>query len=155
MNFEHLADNKNLIPTIAKWYYEEWGYLSKEKTLDKEIENLQAYLNKDKIPLILLAIENGELLGAAQLKYQEMSIYPEKTRWLGGVYVSKEHRGKGIAKQLILEVIVKAKKLNVNTLYLQTEDLSGGLYLQMGWVPIEQVNYRGIDVLVMEKNIQE
>lgn len=153
MKIEYLTDNKNQLPQIAKWYFEEWGYLKEGSTLDKEIENLQLYLNKDKIPLILLAIDNGLLLGVAQLKYHEMSIYPEKPHWLGGVYVSEEHRGQGIAKQIILEIILKARKFKIKSLYLQTEKLSGGLYGQMGWLPIEQVNYHGADVLVMEKHI--
>ena len=130
------------------------GYLYKDKTLAKEIEKLQSYLNKDKIPLILLAIDNDEILGVAQLKYHEMSIYPDKTHWLGGVYVSKKHRGKGIAEQIILEIIAKAKELNVRKLYFQTENLSGGLYRRMGWMPIEKVVYHGVNVLVMEKNIK-
>lgn len=155
MEFEYLADNKDLLPGVAKWYFEEWGHLNEEKTLDQEIQNLQAYLNRDQIPLILLAIDNGRLLGVAQLKFHEMSIYPEKTHWLGGVYVSKEHRGKGVAKQIIEKLIARAKYCKVKTLYLQTENLSGGLYRQMGWVPIEQVNYHGIEVLVMEKNIRD
>jgi len=154
MKIELLAENKNRLPTIAKWYFEEWGYLNKDKTLDKEIEKLQSYLNWNKIPLMLLAIDNDELLGVAQIKYHEMSIYPHKKHWLGGVYVSKKHRGKGIAKQIVLEIIVKAKKLNIRKLYLQTEILSGGLYRQIGWIPIEQVNYQSIDVLVMEKSIK-
>ena len=153
MKFEYLADNKNLIPIIANWYFEEWGYLTKGKTLDNEIENLQVYLNKDRIPFILLAIDNNELLGAAQLKYHEMSIYPDKDHWLGGVYVSKKHRGNGVARKIIQELLLIAKKMNVKTLYLQTQNLNGGLYSKMGWLPIEQVNYRNIDVLVMEKNI--
>ncbi len=153
MKFELLADNEHLIPTIAKWYFDEWGYLKKDHTLEAGIENLKAYLNKHKIPMIMLAVEGGELLGVAQLKYREMSLYPDKTHWLGGVFVAKEHRGKGIAKLIIGELIVIAKKLDVPTLYLQTENLTGGLYRQMGWMPIEQVNYRGIDVLVMEKEL--
>ena len=153
MKLELLAKNKNQLLTIAKWYIEEWGYLCKEKTLEKEIENLQEYLNEDRVPLILTAIDHGELLGAAQLKFHEMSIYPDKTHWLGGVYVSKKYRGKGIAYQLILELIEIARKLNIKTLYLQTENLDGGLYRRLGWMPLEQVNYHGIDVLVMEKRL--
>ncbi|WP_109675276.1 GNAT family N-acetyltransferase [Dyadobacter jejuensis] len=155
MKLELLADHPNLLPIIAKWYFEEWGCLSKDKTLDTEIENLQAYLNPGEIPLILIAIGNGQPLGAAQLKYHEMSIYPDKVHWLGGVYVSQEHRGKGIASQIILELIAIAKKLKIKTLYLQTENLSGGLYRQLGWLPIEQVNYHGIEVLVMELIIKD
>ena len=153
MKIEYLADHENLLPVIGKWYFEEWGYLNKEKTLLSEIENLQIYLNKDKIPLMLLAIENDIPIAVAQLKYNEMTIYPQKKHWLGGVYVSKEHRGKGMAKKIISELIKKARLLNVEKLYLQTENLRGGLYAQMGWLPLEQINYHGTDVLVMVKDI--
>ena len=98
-------------------------------------------------------VEEEALLGAAQLKFREMSIYPEKEHWVGGVYVAEAHRGKGIARQILVELIAIAKSLKIETLYLQTEHLNGGLYGRMGWTPIEQVNYRGIDVLVMEKSI--
>lgn len=154
MKLEYLADHPELLPIVAQWYFEEWGYLSEEKTLEQDIERLQAYLNKDKLPLMLLAVEEGALLGAAQLKFREMSIYPEKEHWVGGVYVAEAHRGKGIARQILLALIAIAKSLKVETLYLQTEHLNGGLYGRMGWTPIEQVNYRGIEVLVMEKDIK-
>lgn len=153
MKLEYLADHPELLPTVAQWYFEEWGYLSEGKTLEQDIQRLQIYLNKDKVPLMLLAIQDGELLGAAQLKFREMSIYPEKEHWVGGVYVAEAHRGKGIARQILLALIAIAKSLKIETLYLQTEHLNGGLYGRMGWTPIEQVNYRGIDVLVMEKSI--
>ena len=156
MKIEYLADHENLLPTLAKWYFDEWGYKNKKNTLEKAIEYHRQYLNKDKIPLILIAIENDNPLGAAQLKYYEMRrVYPEKKHWLGGVYVSKNHRGKGIAKEIIKELIVVAKKLNVITLYLQTENLSGGLYAEMGWKPIEQISRDGKEVLVMEKRLKE
>ncbi len=153
MKLEYLADNKGLLPIVAQWYFEEWGYLSEGKKLEEDIQRLQIYLNKDKVPLMLLAIEDGELLGAAQLKFHEMCIYPEKEHWVGGVYVAEKHRGKGIARQILSELIVTAKSLKVEILYLQTENLDGGLYRRMGWTPVEQVNYRGIEVLVMKKNI--
>lgn len=154
MKLEYLADHPELLPTVAQWYFEEWGYLSEEKTLEQDIQRLQIYQNKDKVPLMLLAIQDGELLGAAQLKFREMSIYPEKEHWVGGVYVAEAHRGKGIARQILVALIAIAKSLKIETLYLQTEHLDGGLYGRMGWMPIEQVNYRGIDVLVMKKSIK-
>jgi len=153
MELDFLANNKNAVSTIAKWYFEEWSYLMKENSIDEVEQNLQAYLNTDQIPLMILAKRGAEVLGVAQLKFREMDIYPEKEHWLGGVYVSKEYRGNRIAEKIILEVISIAQKLGVHTLYLQTEDLSGGLYRRLGWKPIEQVNYRGNDVLVMEKTI--
>lgn len=155
MKLEYLADKEDLLPTVAKWYFEKWGCLDEGNTLDKDMKKLQVYLNKDRIPLMLLATDANEALGVVQLKFHEMSIYPEKTHWLGGVYVAKEHRGRGIARQIILELILIAEKLNVKILHLQTEDLTGGLYREMGWRPIEQVNYHDVEVLVMERKLNE
>ena len=93
MELKYLADKKEVIPLLAQWYFDEWGYIEKGNTLNKVTEKLYDYLNTDKIPLIVVAVEGAEVLGAAQLKYREMDIYPEKEHWLGGVYVSKKHRG--------------------------------------------------------------
>jgi GNAT superfamily N-acetyltransferase len=148
-----LGHNKEAIPIIAEWYYNEWGNLPEGNSIEKARQNLQAYLNTDKIPLMVIAKNRNEILGTAQLKFREMSIYHDKEHWLGGVYVSENHRGKRIAEKIILEVISIAKKLAVKKLYLQTEELSGGLYARMGWEPVEKVNYRANTVLVMEKII--
>jgi GNAT superfamily N-acetyltransferase len=153
MELKFLADNKNALPILANWYFDEWGHLEKGNTLAKITGKLYGCLNTDSIPLIILAVEGNDILGAAQLKYREMDIYPEKDCWLGGVYVPKKHRGNKVAEKVISKVVSVAKTLDVYKLYLQTEDLSGGLYRRLGWQPIEQVNYRGVDVLVMENQI--
>jgi GNAT superfamily N-acetyltransferase len=153
MEFELLADNEEAIPILAGWYYREWGYLSKENNLENVTVKLQAYLNTDKIPLIILAVENGEILGACQLKYREMDIYPEKEHWLGGVYVAVNHRGNRVSEKLINKLVSIAIEFGVQKLYLQTQRPDGGLYSRLGWQPIERVNYHGVEVLVMEKDI--
>jgi len=154
MKFELLADNEEVIPILADWYFEEWGYLSKGSSLAKASEKLHDYLNFDKVPLIVIALENGAVVGASQLKYREMDIYPKKEHWLGGVYVSHNHRGQKIAEKIIGKVIAIAVELDICKLHLQTERLDGGMYKSLGWKPIEQVNYRGLDVLVMENEIK-
>lgn len=161
MELHLLADKPKFIPKIAKWYSDEWGYIGESigKSLDtdpskKALEaKLTDYLNHDTLPLIVLIIENDILLGAAQLKFREMDIYPEKEHWLGGVYIDKPYRGQGIATRLINQIIELAKQHRVSHLYLQTEDHSGGLYTKLGWQAIEQVNYKNVDVLVMEKTL--
>ena len=92
VKFDFLANNEKAIPILADWYFQEWGYLSKGINFEDVTAKLQAYLNSDKLPLILLAVEHGEILGAGQLKYREMDIYPEKEHWLRGVYVAVNHR---------------------------------------------------------------
>ncbi len=153
MDFEYLADNKQAIPIIANWYFNEWGTVGNGTTLEKFTDSLHDYMHIDQIPLMLLGIEEGKFLGVVQLKYREMTIYPEKEHWLGGVYVSEKYRSNKIAERLITRLIDIAKKLDVKTLHLQTDKLDGGLYSRLGWQPIEQANYRGRDVLVMEYHI--
>ena len=102
---------------------------------------------------VVIAQEENKLIGAAQLRFHEMDIYPDREHWLGGVYVEASSRGQGVAERLIGAIINKAKALGVTSLNLQTEDKSGGLYTKLGWQAVEQVTYHGIKVLVMEKSI--
>lgn len=146
-----LADRPQAIPRLARWYFAEWGHEIAGNSIEKEEEKLGQFLNQAQLPISVLAYEGDELLGAAQLKFREMSIYPEKEHWLGAVYVAANHRGKGIAAKIIAEVLVIAKKHQVPTLYLQTEHLDGGLYAALGWQPEEKLVYEGIEVLVMKK----
>lgn len=153
MKFTYLADNKDAISTIAQWYFDQWGSYVDAPCAGSFVTKLEEYLNTDSIPLVILAQEGEEVIGAAQLKYREMTIYPEKEHWLGGVYVAETHRGKNVASALVKQVENKAKALGVKTLYLQTENLNGGLYAKLNWQKETQVNYRGVDVIVMRKDL--
>ncbi len=153
MKIDFLCNYPQFIPVIAQWYFDEWGYLKKDSTVLSLTQDLERYLNSDKVPLMLVALNQEEPLGAVQLKYREMSIYPDYAHWLGGVYVAKGIRGKDLAQQMIIKLCTVAKFSGVKKLYLQTEKLDGGLYTKLGWKAVEQVTYRGIEVLVMQKDL--
>jgi GNAT superfamily N-acetyltransferase len=154
MRIEYLADRKNTIPMISKWYFDQWGYLHDNNTQEAIESQLSEYLNRDKMPLMLLAYDNDELVGVAQLKYYEMKdAFPDKEHWLGGVYVKKSSRGIGIATKLTEEIISIATKFEISNLNLQTEDLSGGLYVKLGWKPVQEYQREKLLVLIMEKKL--
>ena len=156
MQFEFLIDRRDAISVIGKWYNSEWGEPLRNESLDESIRRLDEYLNRDQMPFILLITEHDEILATAQLKYREMAaMYPEKEHWLGGVYVSPEHRGRGLGSRIANEIALRAPDYGVETLYLQTEQLDGGLYARLGWTPIEQVNNEGLEVLVMQRTVGE
>ncbi len=111
-------------------------------------------MNRDEIPFILVATNDNDLVGAAQLKYRKMAeMFPDKEHWLGGVYVAASHRGQGYGSQIIEQIVKMAPRYGVETLHLQTEALDGGLYTRLGWTPYAQVTSRGLDVLVMEQQL--
>lgn len=153
MDFAMLADRTEAVPRIAGWYFDQWGRADGIPNAEHIEAKLQSYLNRDEMPLMVLAIAEDEILGVVQLKFREMDIYPEKEHWLGGVYVPAQHRGRDIATMLVHQALRLARALGVEQLHLQTEKLDGGLYARLGWVPQERVTYHGNEVLVMEKHL--
>ncbi len=154
IDFAYLADRERAIPLVAKWYFEQWGHLIEDETLDRATDRMHDYLNRAEIPFILLALDHEEIVGAAQLKYYEMrQTFPDRKHWLGGVYVAPGRRGAGLGSRLAEEIASRASVCGVETLYLQTEQLDGGLYARLGWLPLEQVDNHGLKVLVMERRL--
>jgi len=153
MEFSLLADEPNAAITVAQWYFDEWCKDTGRHRFEFVQEQVSAAINRDQAPLIVLAKESDTLLGSAELKIREMDAYPQYEFWLGGVYVVEPARGKGIGSALVKEVIKRAKELEIEKLYLQTENLSGGLYTEHGFEPIEQKKSKGVTVLIMVAHI--
>jgi len=151
VHFVLLADRPDAAETVAQWYFDEWGHRVAGMTRERIAAKVRESSNTERIPLIVLAIEADEIVGAAELKYREMDIYPDKEHWLGGVFVAPHRRGRGIASRLANEVAEIANSFKVPVLYLQTEYRDGGLYSRLGWKPIERVRNKGLDLLVMER----
>ncbi|MES2626465.1 MAG: GNAT family N-acetyltransferase [Pseudomonadota bacterium] len=152
-NTEFLANQPQHLPRLAQWYFAEWGELTQAASVQVVETRLQEYLNTDRIPLIMIAENAGELMGAVQLKYREMPIYPEKEHWLGGVFVAEQFRHRRVAETLIRKVLALARQMGVDELHLQTIRQDGGLYSRLGWQAVDRINYRGLDVLVMVKKL--
>lgn len=154
VQFEFLADRPDAIPTISRWYHDEWGRLKPDESIEHMRSEVAAYTNRDAIPFILLAVRNNDIVAAAQLKFREMAeLFPDKEHWLGGVYVPADHRGQGYGSLIVERIAEMAPGYGVQTLYLQTEALDGGLYARLGWIPRARVKHRGVDVLVMERQV--
>jgi predicted N-acetyltransferase YhbS len=104
-----LADRQDAIPLIAHWYFDQWGHLIPGETLERSLARLQKFLNRDKMPFILVAIRDGEIAGSVQLKFREMADrYPDKEHWLGGVFVASGFRGQGLGSSLVQEIVRRA-----------------------------------------------
>ncbi|OHU87778.1 MULTISPECIES: GNAT family N-acetyltransferase [Pseudoalteromonas] len=154
MDILFLADKVELKPLVAKWYFEQWGDIIENASIALFEQQLDEYLNRDCMPLIVVALEGEQMIGVAQLKYREMSIYPDREHWLGGVFVAPKWRGQAVATALVDSVEQVAKSLGIKELFLQTEALEGGLYKRVGWQSLERVTYCGVDVQVMSKRLK-
>lgn len=148
MKIEYLADHPEFLPTLAQWQHGEWGHLRPGDSVEARIARLRGATERDRIPLTVVAHENGELLGSASLIVHDMETRVELTPWLAGVFVAPEHRRRGLGAALVRRVMAEAGALNVPVLYLYTVH-SGTFYTTLGWSLQEHTAYREQNVVIM------
>lgn len=153
MQFEYLADHPELVPQVIRWWHTVWADRM-GTDVDGLERQLRASLNKDKLPLHILATVDGAAVGTAALKMQELAdLYPQRQFWLGSVFVTAGYRGEKMATALTMKIEELAVARSIPHLHLQTVALDGGLYAKLGWEPIEQFSYRGEQTLLMCKSL--
>ena len=148
MIIEYLADYPDALATLAEWLHREWGHLRPGDTVEKRKARLQGWLNRDRIPLTVVALEGSELLGSASLVLHDMETRMELTPWLAGVFVGEQYRRRGIGAELVRRIMVEAGKQDVALLYLYTVH-SEKFYSALGWTLLERTNYREQKVVIM------
>ncbi|MBC3767081.1 GNAT family N-acetyltransferase [Neptunicella marina] len=155
MEFVLLADAPAALGKVAGWYYNKWGRKHKDVSLQNIAAKLTRSDNREQVPLLMLVRHLGQIVAAGELKWREMPQFEQYPVWMGGIYVDKHWRGLGIASHLVAALIEKAKTLGITELYLQTEDLSGGIYAKSGFKPIHQLESNGKQVVVMRLQIDK
>lgn len=148
-----LADRPDLIPILAEWFHREWGHISVDRTPERYARLLHENLNRDKIPLTVIAFEDDLPVGTASLDVNDLDDQDGLSPWLASVVVEPDRRGKGLGTALIRRIEDEAKRLGVKTLYLWTED-ADTLYVRLGWKRRETRPYRDVTIVVMEKNLE-
>ena len=152
MEIKYLADHPELIPTLASWFYAEWGYLSPGSSTGAIAETLKTHLNRDKLPLALVAVSGTDVVGSASLRVYDMQTRKDISPWLASVYVPVEHRRRGIGAGLVEAIEGKAKELKFERLYLYTFDKEE-YYARLGWCVLDRTVYKGRQAVVMQKGV--
>jgi aminoglycoside 6-adenylyltransferase len=148
MRIEMLADHPELALTLARWHYQEWGHLDPDGSLEKWTQGIKTRMNRDRIPLSLVAFIKGEPVGSAVLVDHDMDTRQDLSPWLAGVFVRQSYRSRGVASALVKEAMRQARELGVETLYLYTRS-AVGLYQKLGWKVMETTCYQGREVVIM------
>ncbi len=152
LEFSYLADHPTLVPHIVSWWDTVWA--DQIGSIEQAEKVLRESLSVENFPLHILAFLDGELVGSAALKDQELAkLYPDNHYWLGSVFVDPAHRGQKIATALAERVVELARERQLPHLYLQTRDLAGGLYAKLGWQPVETFEYRDKPGLLMLRQL--
>ncbi|SHO54356.1 GNAT family N-acetyltransferase [Vibrio quintilis] len=156
MEVSFLADYPQYIDQIAHWYFDEWGYLVPEITVDEVKENVSGKAqSRHDIPLIFVIHQHGKPAGVVELKYRENANHPDYEHWIGGVYVSPAFRGTGVARILVETAKKHAVTLGLTKLYLQCKDDYIGLYSKYGFQALHKTKYGVISTMVMKWDVCE
>ena len=153
MKIELLADHINQRKKIASWFMKEWGERYPERDLANWAET-QTYINRDLLPLTLIAIDNNEVVGTVCLRSDGMTTHENWKAWLSYLLVPESYRRKGIGKALIKEAGVVAQKLKIDQLHLFTRLTDPKIYTSLGWEKVGNEEYRGGRVIIMEMNLR-
>ncbi|CAQ44737.1 GNAT family N-acetyltransferase [Stenotrophomonas maltophilia] len=152
MEFRGLPADAPERQQLARWYHAEWGQ-DAGLTVEQELQRLNPPQDAEGFPHLIAVFDDGQVVGAVQLKRREMQAFPQYEHWLGSVFVADSHRGRGLAGALVEQAAAQAVRMGVSDLYLQTEALDGGLYARLGWKPLEEADNRSYRVLVMVRRL--
>jgi GNAT superfamily N-acetyltransferase len=148
---EYLANCPEFVGELARLSWKEWQevYAQRKQTLVHLLKNYRGRMNTDRLPLTLVALHSGKLVGMVSLKFHDMDTRPDLDPWLGGLLVLPEWRNRGVGTMLMLRATEQARRLNVPRLYLWTHSAEK-LYHKLGWRVVERTNYFGKEAVVMQ-----
>ncbi|HSM25891.1 MAG TPA: GNAT family N-acetyltransferase [Anaerolineaceae bacterium] len=127
-----LADNLDTIPTLAKWFRDQWSdYYADVSQEDLEQDFLEE-ASHDRLPIRLIAFESKELAGTIILREHGSVNLPGLQPELGGLYVVEPHRGLGIGTELVRAGMKLALDQGYETVYATTVSAVGMLE-RLGW----------------------
>src|SRR4030067_756567 len=138
----YLADHAEVIPTLAEWFRSEWPDYYAERSLVNLGEDFHTELNRDNLPIRLIAFLDGELVGTIVLRELALETQPEYRPGLGGLYVVKTHRKFGIGTDLVRAGMTLAQGLGYQTVYTTT-NTAGGILERLRWERMGSVQHHG------------
>jgi GNAT superfamily N-acetyltransferase len=147
----NLRDKPELLETLARWHQGEWSQLNPGETLEQRIIRMQPFLNGKLIPNTYVAFDDV-LYGSAAIVESDMDSRPDLSPWLASVFVIPDYRNQGIGSALVRHVMQQAQQDNIEKLYLYTADRKA-FYYKLGWRRIDEENYHGHEVSIMEADL--
>ena len=153
MRIDYLADHPDWMHTVAAWHHEAFGHLAPGKTLQDRLLTLQTTLQREALPLCLVAHSgDGSLWGCASV-FRRTLTHDHLGPWLSAVYVAPAHRGRGIASALAERATAECARLGFPELFLFTPH-NESLYQRLGWLAFDHTLIHDTPAVVMKRRVQ-
>lgn len=121
----YLADHIDHLPTLAKWFHDEWHGDAEGWSFDQTLEYIRKNdCNKEHLNITLIAMDKDQLVGSAQLMKEDLLPgWDHVGPWIGGLYVAPGYRHHGIAFRLGYTLITKAMNMGFEEIYMFTDKI--------------------------------
>ena len=134
---DHLFRHAHLTPAVARLVYEEFWADRDGMTVADLVAHLENTRDRERIPLSLIALVDGELAGTVNLIDNDDRKRAHLHPWLAAMVVVKKHRGQGIGTKLVQALLAEATRLGYERVYFGTD--GPGFYARLGAQLHEQV----------------
>ncbi len=141
-SIELLADHPEAAHTLADWFIAQWPKYYANDTHDSVVQQLSQDINRDRIPIRLVAFEDRQLAGCIVLRQFVVSSDPAYSPGLGGLYVHPPYRQRGIATQLVRAGMQLAADLGYAEIYATTST-ARGILERLSWQLIKNITQHG------------
>jgi GNAT superfamily N-acetyltransferase len=150
MRIEPIAAHPGRVDTLAAWHHAQWGHLYSHWTYEVCRDELAEHASRqDGLPVTLLALEDGQLLGSVSLVLEDAPELQEHgSPWLASLYVKPEARGRGFGAALARAAVARAAAEGVGELFLFTPE-HREFYARLGWKPVARTALKGTPVDLM------
>ena len=138
VSVSHLFQVPQLRPAVAGLIHHAFWTEVPGASVDTMAARLQQASHPDRVPLCLVALHGGEVAGVVNLVDNDDDVHVEWTPWLAGMVVREDWRGRGVGSALVRELLVHARRLGCERIYLGTD--GPGFYTRLGAVVQEQPN---------------
>lgn len=153
IRIEPLSAHRALISMLVGHLHREWHDFSPWTDPTAIERRLQQASGESPFPYTAIAISaSGAFLGTGSIKLNELPSHPDKTHWLGEVYVPALNRGRGIGTRLIEHLLDYCWRHDVRFVYLYTPDQQA-LYIKLGWRECGEQIVDGERVSIMVREI--
>ena len=129
MKIIELSQRKDLLEVAVQYFWKCWGSEDNYLFYKNCIEN--ALIASVPLPKFYIALEEETIIASYALLVNDIISRQDLLPWLACLHVNPEHRGKGLAGQLLEHALQEAYQKGFGKLYLST-DLEG-FYEKKGW----------------------
>jgi len=141
IKIDFLADHLESIPTLVKWFRAQWPEYFADWSDEEMKQDFLSDTNRDTIPSRLVAFDNDELAGTIILRENGNESLAEYQPELGGLYVDKPYRGRGIGMELVRAGMKLAHDQGYDTVYATTT-AAKGILVRLGWEFVNTADYQ-------------